>query len=102
MDGLLLLANPDQARGHKGAGDFLMDEQGKLSRAKGASGPVYLGAQILRTQGLASFDQQAFSLNLLWDKMIAQGRAYGLFHQGGWCDVGYPAAIPLAESLLHG
>lgn len=102
MDGLLLLANPDQARGHKGAGDFLVDEHGRLSRANGASGPIYLGAQILRTEGLASFDQQAFSLNLLWDKMIAQGRAYGLFHQGGWCDVGYPAAIPLAESLLHG
>ena len=102
MDGLLLLATPDQALGHKGAGDFLVDGQGRLSRAKGAAGPIYLGAQILRTDGLATIDQQAFSLNLLWDQMIAQGRLYGVFHQGGWCDVGHPEAIPLAESLLHG
>jgi MurNAc alpha-1-phosphate uridylyltransferase len=102
MDGLLLLARRDQALGHKGAGDFLVDGQGRLSRAKGAAGPIYLGTQILRTDGLAAIDQQAFSLNLLWDQMIAQGRLYGIFHQGGWCDVGYPEAIPLAESLLHG
>ena len=102
MDGLLLLAQRDQAQGHKGAGDFLVDGQGRLSRAKGAAGPIYLGAQILRTDGLAAINQQAFSLNLLWDQMIAQGRLYGVFHQGGWCDVGHPEAIPLAESLLHG
>jgi MurNAc alpha-1-phosphate uridylyltransferase len=102
MDGLLLLSAPDQALGHKGAGDFLVDGQGRLSRAKGSTAPIYLGAQILQTQGLAAVDQQAFSLNVLWDQMIAQGRLYGVFHQGGWCDVGHPEAIPLAESLLHG
>ena len=102
MDGLLLLSAPDQALGHKGAGDFLVDGQGRLSRAKGSTAPIYLGAQILQTQGLAAINQQAFSLNLLWDQMIAQGRLYGTFHQGGWCDVGHPEAIPLAESLLHG
>ena len=102
MDGLLLLSAPDQALGHTGAGDFLVDGQGRLSRAKGSTAPIYLGAQILQTQGLAAVDQQAFSLNVLWDQMIAQGRLYGVFHQGGWCDVGHPEAIPLAESLLHG
>jgi MurNAc alpha-1-phosphate uridylyltransferase len=102
MDGLLLLSAPDQALGHKGAGDFLVDGQGRLSRAKGSTAPIYLGAQILQTRGLAAINQQAFSLNLLWDQMIAQGRLYGTFHQGGWCDVGHPEAIPLAESLLHG
>ena len=102
MDGLLLLAAPNQALGHKGAGDFLVDGQGQLARGKGAIAPIYLGAQILRTNRLATIDQQAFSLNVLWDQMIAQGRLYGIFHQGGWCDVGHPEAIPLAESLLHG
>lgn len=102
MDGLLLLAKPEQAFGHKGAGDFLMDGQGRLSRANGSVAPIYLGAQILRTQGLAAIEQQAFSLNVLWDQMIAQDRLYGVSYQGAWCDVGYPEAIPLAESLLHG
>ena len=102
MDGLMLLSAPDQALGHKGAGDFVVDGQGRLSRAKGVVAPVYLGAQILRTDGLAAIDQQVFSLNVLWDQMIEKSRLYGVFHQGGWCDVGHPEAIPLAESLLHG
>ena len=44
-----------------------------------------------------------FSTNLLWDKAIAAGRAFGLAHQGLWFDVGTPAAIPLVEAMLaHG
>lgn len=100
MDGLLLLLPPDQATGHTGTGDFLMDATGRLTRAKGAPGPIYLGAQIIRTDALAEIEAEAFSLNLLWDRMIATGRLYGLIHKGGWCDVGRPEGIALAESLL--
>ncbi len=63
---------------------------------------VYAGAQIIRTDRLAEIGDAVFSLNRLWDLMIADGRAHGLIHPGGWCDVGYPAAIPLAEALLDG
>lgn len=102
MDALLLLAPVSRALGHKGKGDFLMDASGRLSRAKGAPGPVYLGAQILRTERLEGVAARAFSLNLLWDQMIAEGRAFGLLHEGGWCDVGQPESIALAEAMLHG
>ena len=100
MDALLLLLPAAQARGHAGRGDFLMDEAGRLRRAEGAEGPIYLGAQILRTGGLAGIGQEVFSLNLMWDRMIAEGRAFGLVHQGGWCDVGRPEGIAEAEALL--
>ncbi|ESW60696.1 MAG: nucleotidyltransferase [Rhodobacter sp. CACIA14H1] len=100
MDGLLLLLPPDRATGHAGAGDFLMDGDNRLARAAGASGPVYLGAQMIRTEGLSDIDAEVFSLNLLWDRMIAQGRLFGLIHNGGWCDVGRPEGIALAEALL--
>lgn len=102
MDALLLLAPVSRALGHKGSGDFLMDTGGRLTRANGATGLVYLGAQILRTERLAAVAAEAFSLNLLWDQMIAEGRAFGLVHDGGWCDVGQPESIPLAEAMLHG
>jgi MurNAc alpha-1-phosphate uridylyltransferase len=101
MDALLLVAAVQNATGHPGTGDFLMDAEGRLTRVKGAPGVVYLGAQILRTDRLASVPHQVFSLNLLWDQMIAEGRAFGLEHQGGWCDVGQPDSIPLAEALLR-
>ena len=36
------------------------------------------------------------------DQMIADGRAFGLVHQGGWCDVGRPEGIAQAEAMLRG
>lgn len=102
MDALLLLAPLTDTLGHRGSGDFLLNAQGQIARANGALGVVYLGAQILRTNRLADVPQPAFSLNLLWDQMIAEGRAFGLIHQGGWCDVGQPDSIALAEEMLNG
>ncbi len=102
MDALLLLSPIAQAIGHQGSGDFLTDAAGHLQRANGAPGLVYLGAQIIRTDRLAEVEQAKFSLNLLWDQMIADGRAFGVLHHGGWCDVGHPAAIGLAERMLNG
>jgi MurNAc alpha-1-phosphate uridylyltransferase len=32
--------------------------------------------------------------------MIAARRLYGLIHNGGWCDVGQPESIALAEQHL--
>jgi len=79
-----------------------MDANGRLARANGAAGLVYLGAQIVRVEGLAEIEEPVFSLNRLWDRQIATGRIYGLVHEGGWCDVGRPESIPLAEALLNG
>ncbi len=102
MDGLLMLMPTDQATGHTGGGDFDLDAKGRLIRARGTGRYVYLGAQILRTEGLADFTEAAFSLNRLWDRMIEAGRLFGTVHQGGWCDVGRPEGIALAEALLRG
>ncbi|MCZ8152201.1 MAG: nucleotidyltransferase family protein, partial [Rhodobacteraceae bacterium] len=62
---------------------------------------VYLGAQIVKTAGLAGIAEEVFSLNLLWDRMISEGRLFGLVHDGGWCDVGRPEGIAMAENLLR-
>ena len=102
MDALLLLAPIAATRGFAGRGDFLLDPAGRLIRANGQPGLAYLGAQILRTEELAHIHQPVFSLNILWDRMIAAGRAFGLVHDGGWCDVGRPEGIAEAEALLGG
>ncbi|MCZ8334155.1 MAG: nucleotidyltransferase family protein [Rhodobacteraceae bacterium] len=101
MDGLLLLLPVAKATGHTGTGDFVMEADGSLARAFGRSGPVYLGAQIVKTAGLAGIAEEVFSLNLLWDRMISDGRLFGLVHDGGWCDVGRPEGIAMAENLLR-
>jgi len=101
METLLLLLPQGQARGHTGRGDFLIDAEGRLSRAAGAPGPVYLGALMMRTDDLHAIPDPAFSLNRHWDRAIATRRAFGLIHRGGWCDVGRPKGIAEAEALLQ-
>lgn len=101
MDALLLLSPADRVCGHSGSGDFLIDAEGRITRARGARGLVYLGAQIIRTEGLAAIADRVFSLNVLWDRMIANGRAFGVVHEGGWCDVGRPEGIAEAEAMLR-
>lgn len=96
MDALLMLIPTDQATGHKG-GDFALRPDGRIIRGNDF---VYTGAQITATHGLAAFDQRVFSMNLLWDRMIEQGRLFGCVHPGGWVDVGSPDGIELAEDML--
>lgn len=98
MDALLICLPPDRALGHAGAGDFTTDEQGRIARGPGL---IYGGAQIIRTDALAGIDETAFSLNRLWDRMIAGRRAFALTYPGHWCDVGRPEGIALAETLLE-
>ncbi|MTE00678.1 NTP transferase domain-containing protein [Paracoccus sp. YIM 132242] len=99
MEALLMLVPLARATARQGAGDFAMDTQGRISRW---GDHVYGGAQIIRPDRLAQIPDRVFSLNHLWDLLIADGRAHGIVHPGGWCDVGYPDAIPLAERMLHG
>ncbi|QDY69969.1 nucleotidyltransferase family protein [Qingshengfaniella alkalisoli] len=98
MDGLLILVPLANAAGHAGKGDFVADTAGRLTRGKGAY--IYGGATIMKTEGLHEISEAVFSNNLYWDRMIAQGRLFGAVHDGGWCDVGRPEGIPLAEELL--
>ena len=97
MDALLLCVPLSQAIGRQGGGDFTIGTDGRLGR-KGQH--VYTGAQIVRTDRLRDVPETAFSLNLLWNAMAAEGRLFGLNYPGRWCDVGHPEGIALAEDRL--
>lgn len=97
MDALLVCVPLDAARGRAGAGDFAMDEVGRLHRG----GPlVYGGVQIIKPGPVAAVPQQVFSLNTVWDTLAAAGRLFGIPHPGPWCDVGHPQGIEIAENML--
>lgn len=97
MDALLLLIPRENARGYTRDGDFIIGPTGQISRGPG---DVYSGAQIIRTDGLGQITDSAFSLNALWNEMLEQGRIFGVLHDGGWCDVGHPDGIAIAEEML--
>lgn len=101
METLLLLLPADRARGPGSRGDFRLHPDGRIDRGRGGEDQVYIGACLLSPDRLAGIAEPKFSLNRVWDLMIAAGTAFGVLHRGGWCDVGHPEGIAEAERLLH-
>lgn len=99
MDALLLCVPPARAKAHAGSGDFRIGPDGRATRGDAA---IYGGAQIIHPGRLAEIPERAFSLNRLWDMLIAERRCFACLYPGAWCDVGHPAAIPIAEEMLKG
>ena len=102
MDMLLLLAERETSIGFDGAGDFLRDEAGRLTRrGAAASAPfIYAGVAILKPDLFEATPEGPFSLNLLFDRAIAAGRLYGQVLEGQWLHVGTPDAIAPAEAAF--
>jgi N-acetyl-alpha-D-muramate 1-phosphate uridylyltransferase len=101
MEALLVLLPLHRTLAHGPKGDFRVDAEGRLSRGAGGEDHVYIGAQIIATDRLIAIPEDVFSLNRVWNQMIAAGTAFGVLHTGGWCDVGHPEGIAEAERLLH-
>lgn len=97
MDCLLMLIPRDQVHGHKGKGDFVADDAGRLRRS---FGDIYGGLQLVRRSMLNDIAETVFSMNRVWDTAAAAGTLFGTHYPGQWCDVGQPESIPLAETLL--
>ena len=102
MDALLLMVPLARANCHRGVGDFHMDAGGRLSRRRaGKVAPfVYTGVQLIHRRLLDDAPTGSFSTNILWDRALAAGRAYGIVHQGLWFDVGHPGAIAQTEGMI--
>jgi MurNAc alpha-1-phosphate uridylyltransferase len=102
MDALLLLQPLEGATGFAGAGDFFMDDEGRLSRrGDAATAPfAYMSVQIMHPRVFQNCPAGAFSNNLIWDRALAAGRLYGLVHHGHWFHVGDPDSLAEADRLV--
>lgn len=103
MSALLLLVPKTRARGYTRPGDFFLE--GDLPRRRGNAPSarfVYTGAQIIAPEAFADAPEGAFSLNLIWDRLLAAGRLHAVVHPGSWVDVGTPAGLDEAEAALAG
>jgi MurNAc alpha-1-phosphate uridylyltransferase len=102
MDALLLVVPLAKAHGYDGKGDFRMADDGKLERRSGARiAPfVFSGVQLLKKSLFDDVPAGAFSMNLVYDRLLEQGRLFGIGHQGQWFHVGTPASVKEAETML--
>lgn len=103
MDGLMLLFPTSKARGFdKAKGDFVMEQNGKLWR-KNAPLPrpyVWISTMILNPSVYDESLPQAFSNNVIFDRMEQSGRFYGIEHNGTCYHVGTPEDLKEANRLL--
>ena len=106
MDGLLLLHDVARANGYDGAGDFCCETDGGPIRRLKACAPgtdafVFTGVQILHPRLFTKAPGGAYSLNVLYDKALAQGRLHGLKHLGAWHHVGTPESLAATEAVVR-
>jgi len=98
MESLLLCVPSARAFGRAGRDDFGLDNAGKIYRGEGY---VYTGAQIIRTDIVGNHPERIFSMNVLWDEMMARDTLSVAVYPGSWCDVGRPSALLVAEELVR-
>jgi MurNAc alpha-1-phosphate uridylyltransferase len=106
MDSLLLLQPTVTAIGYDGPGDFLMDQEGELKRRpEWEVAPfLYSGVNITHPRLFDASPDGAYSVNILWNRAIEQGRLAGIRHDGEWYHVSTPQHLREVERELgfHG
>ena len=103
MDMAMLCVELEKTTGHNGKNDFSMAEDGRLQRYRDAqhNGVVYAGAIAMNPSLLDDAPDDAFNINIYFDKAIARGRLYGTMLDGHWLTVGTPEAIGEAEEAIR-
>jgi len=102
MDILMLCVKLEDTTGHNGKKDFSLDTEGRLTRYREGSGTpvVYAGALALMPALLDDAPDDAFNLNIYFDRAIETGRLRGMMLEGHWITVGTPEAIGAAETVI--
>jgi MurNAc alpha-1-phosphate uridylyltransferase len=102
MDCLMLLSLTSQSVGYYGRGDFAFEADGRIRRRveREIVPFAFTGVSLAHRRLLDGSPDGAFSLNKVWDKAIAAGRAFGLRMEGTWMHVGTPEALAQAEQRL--
>ncbi len=100
MDALLLLQPCSNAIGYEGAGDFIMDQNGRLSRGGGESAMVYTGVQLLHPRLFKGAPGGAYSMNVLYESAIKNERLFGMAHDGAWLHMGTPKQLAQANAYM--
>lgn len=102
MDGLLLLHSTVDAYGYDGLGDFAAGPDGLLTRRpEGEVSPyLFTGVQILHRRAFGGLRAGCFSLNRVYDRVLAKARLFGIVHDGEWFHVGTPRGLSEAETYM--
>jgi MurNAc alpha-1-phosphate uridylyltransferase len=102
MDCLLMLALGSATIGYTGRGDFSFEPDGRIRRRREQEVVpfVFTGVSIAHPRIFEAVPSGPFSLNLVWNRALLAGRAYGVRMEGLWMHVGTPEALTDAAHEL--
>ncbi len=102
-DAVLLVHRTFQIQGGRDAGDFALDQLGRVRRRRANEivPYAYAGVQLAAASLFAAAPAAPFSLNPLWDRAIAAGRLDAVVHDGLWFHHSTPPDLADAESDLQ-
>ena len=97
-----MLALGAASLGYDGQGDFVMAPDGLIARrGESRQAPfVFTGVSIAHPRLFDSAPAGPFSLNVVWDRAIREGRLYGFRLDGAWMHIGTPEAVDEAEQWI--
>ena len=100
-DAVLLAHRTFQVHAETGRGDFAVDKLGFIRRRREREIVPYLyaGIQMLSPACLDGMPDGPFSMNLVWDAIMARGRLLAVVHDGLWFHLSTPP--DLAEAEFH-
>lgn len=103
MDGLMLLSDMEKTTGFEHPGDFFLDTERRISRRGTAARAPYawMGVQLIKRNAYEGTPDTPFSNNLIWDRIIPEGRLFGLVHDGIGMHVGSPEGLAEAEKVIR-
>jgi len=103
VDCVLLVQRTSHVYAEVGYGDFTLDKWGTPSRRREreVAPYVYAGVQLINPKLFDDAPQGAFSMNLIWDRAIEDGRARAVVHDGIWFHLSTPPDLQEAEQILE-
>ncbi|WP_162142440.1 NTP transferase domain-containing protein [Cucumibacter marinus] len=97
---VLLCAEPARAVGHRGAHDFVLDTNARLSREGRGKPVIYAGMMLAPRAFLMALPQGYGPITPLLDQALAEHSLHGVMLEAPWLHIGDPEAIVEAEQCL--
>ena len=103
MDCQLLVCPTVSSLGYNGTGDFNLLPDGRLERRieREVAPFVFTGAYMMHPRLFKNAPEGKFSMNVLFDKAIKEGRLHGVRHDGQWLEINTPQSVDVASATLR-
>jgi MurNAc alpha-1-phosphate uridylyltransferase len=98
---VLLCALPAKSLGFRRSHDFCLNPNGHITLDAGVP-VIYSGVALVPRTGFARTPQDAFSMNLIFERAMENKALYGVLLLADWYHVGDPQALLEAEIRLKG